>query len=37
MTKSKHPETIALHGGDFRKDQAKNSVAVPIQNNFISI
>ena len=30
MTKSKHPETIALHGGDFRKDQATNSVAVPI-------
>ena len=30
MTKSKNPETIALHGGDFRKDQATNSVAVPI-------
>ena len=30
MTKSKHPETIALHGGDFRKDQTTNSVAVPI-------
>ena len=30
MTKSKNPETIALHGGDYSKDQATNSVAVPI-------
>lgn len=25
-----HPETIGLHGGQFRKDPATNSVAVPI-------
>ena len=30
MSKSKNPETIALHGGEFRKDQSTNSVAVPI-------
>ena len=29
-TKSLHPETIALHGGSYRKDQSTNSVAVPI-------
>ena len=29
-TTSKHPETIALHGGTYRKDSATNSVAVPI-------
>ena len=29
-TSSKHPETIALHGGSFRKDPSTNSVAVPI-------
>ena len=27
---SKHPETLALHGGSYRKDPATNSVAVPI-------
>ena len=27
---TKHPETIGLHGGQFRKDPATNSVAVPI-------
>jgi len=30
MSTSKNPETIALHGGDYRKDAATNSVAVPI-------
>ena len=30
MSTSKNPETIALHGGEFRKDQSTNSVAVPI-------
>ncbi len=29
MTDSQHPETIALHAG-WRKDEATNSVAVPI-------
>jgi O-acetylhomoserine (thiol)-lyase len=29
-TKSNHPETVALHGGGYRKDMATNSVAVPI-------
>jgi len=29
-TKSFHPETIALHGGSYRKDDSTNSVAVPI-------
>ena len=29
-TKSLHPETIALHGGSYRKDSSTNSVAVPI-------
>ena len=29
-TKSYHPETIALHGGSYRKDETTNSVAVPI-------
>ena len=29
-TKSLHPETIALHGGSYRKDETTNSVAVPI-------
>ena len=29
-TTSKHPETIALHGGTYRNDSATNSVAVPI-------
>lgn len=29
-TKSLHPETIALHGGSYRKDASTNSVAVPI-------
>ena len=27
---SNHPETIGLHGGQYRKDPATNSVAVPI-------
>ena len=30
MTTSRNPETITLHGGDYRKDAATNSVAVPI-------
>ena len=29
-TNSKHPETIALHGGSYRADPATTSVAVPI-------
>ncbi len=29
-TTSKHPETIAVHGGNYRKDESTNSVAVPI-------
>ena len=27
---TRHPETIGLHGGQFRKDPATNAVAVPI-------
>ena len=31
MTKKRnHPETIAIHGGDFRSDPTTNAVAVPI-------
>ena len=30
MSTLKNPETIALHGGEYRKDTATNSVAVPI-------
>ena len=30
MTTSKNPETIALHGGDYRSDPATTAVAVPI-------
>ena len=30
MSKTINPETIAIHGGDFRKDEVTNSVAVPI-------
>ena len=29
-TNSQHPETIALHGGSYRKAESTNSVAVPI-------
>jgi len=29
-TNSKHPETQVLHGGNYRKDNATNAVAVPI-------
>ena len=29
-TKKNHPETIAIHGGDYRCDPATNAVAVPI-------
>ena len=29
-TNSLHPETLVLHGGSYRKDEATNSVAVPI-------
>ena len=29
-TSSKHPETIVLHAGNYRKDEATNAVAVPI-------
>ena len=29
-TTSKHPETIVLHSGNYRKDASTNSVAVPI-------
>ena len=30
MSKNKNPETIALHGGDYRSDPATTSVAVPL-------
>ena len=31
MTKKiSHPETIALHGGDYRSDPATTAVAVPV-------
>ena len=30
MSKSKNPETIALHGGEYRSDPATTAVAVPI-------
>ena len=30
MSKIKHPETIGLHGGEYRADPATTSVAVPI-------
>ena len=28
--KRNNPETIAIHGGDYRSDPATNAVAVPI-------
>ena len=30
MSKSKNPETIALHGGEYRSDPSTTAVAVPI-------
>ena len=30
MADFKHPETIGLHGGDYRSDPTTTSVAVPI-------
>ena len=27
---TKHPETLGLHGGNYRKDAVTNAVAVPI-------
>ena len=30
MSKKKNPETIALHGGDYRSDPATTAVAVPL-------
>ena len=30
MSKTKNPETIALHGGDYRSDPATTAVAVPV-------
>ena len=30
MSKNKNPETIALHGGDYRSDPATTAVAVPV-------
>ena len=30
MADFKHPETIGLHGGDYRRDPTTTSVAVPI-------
>ena len=33
--KRNNPETIAIHGGDYRSDPTTNAVAVPISvNNF---
>ena len=29
-TKRNNPETIAIHGGDYKSDPATNAVAVPI-------
>ena len=29
-TKRNNPETVAIHGGDYRSDPATNAVAVPI-------
>ena len=29
-TKRSNPETIAIHGGDYRSDPSTNAVAVPI-------
>jgi len=30
MSNIKNPETIALHGGDYRSDPATTAVAVPV-------
>ena len=30
MADFKHPETIGLHGGDYRRDPSTTAVAVPI-------
>ena len=29
-TSSKHPETIVLHGGNYKYDESTNALAVPI-------
>ena len=34
---SKNPETIALHGGDYRSDPATTAVAVPLYLSLIHI
>ena len=37
MTKLKNPETIALHGGDYRSDPATTAVAVPLYRTTSSV
>ena len=38
MANFKHPETIGLHGGEYRSDPATTAVAVPIyQTTFLPI
>jgi len=36
-TKRNNPETIAIHGGDYRSDTATNAVAVPIYSLSIEL
>ena len=36
-TKRNNPETIAIHGGDYRSDPSTNAVAVPIYLSLIHI
>ena len=33
----KNPETIALHGGDYRSDPATTAVAVPVYEHHINL
>ena len=37
MADFKHPETIGLHGSDYRSDPATTAVAVHLPNYIISI
>ena len=35
MANFKHPETIGLHGGEYRSDPATTAVAVPIYQTLL--
>ena len=37
MANFKHPETIGLHGGDYRSDPATTAVAVPVSYTHLTL